>query len=187
MIRGMDELRDHVYFEEAQRFARWIRVTVMMPVAVLGSLGLALAVAASPAAAAATGAVAVGFLLLAVPTLAITLVTTVDTQHLHLRLDPLALRVPFLPPRVNDIALDEITHCEVRRYRALRDREYWGNHFWGLGSAFRGGAYLYVMSPSVLSGRGVQVELRTGERILVGSRSPEALMRAIARARHGSV
>jgi hypothetical protein len=90
--------------------------------------------------------------------------------------------VPFLPPRVKDIPLSDISHCEVRTYRVLLDREYWGNHFWGLGTAFRGGAYLYLMNPGVFSGTGVQLQLRSGERILVGSEHSEALASAITRA-----
>jgi hypothetical protein len=78
--------------------------------------------------------------------------------------------------------LSDISHYEVRTYRALRDREYWGNHFWGLGTAFRGGAHLYTMNTGILRGTGVQLQLRGGERILVGSEHPEALASAIMRA-----
>jgi hypothetical protein len=179
----MQEDNDRLYFEETQHFARWIRVTVLLPVAVLGCLGLAVSVEGSTRSALVPGGLAVVFLFFAVPNFVIKLVTKLDARHLHLRLDPLALPMPFLPPRVQHIALSDIEQCEVRTYRALHDREYWGNHFWGLGTAFRGSAYLYMMSTGLLSGTGVQLKLRSGERILVGSDHPEALTSAIIRAR----
>jgi hypothetical protein len=166
-------------FEETQRFARWIRVTVLVPVAVLAAVGLALLLDGSTRSALVPGLLAVVFGLLAVPSLLIRLVTELDAQQLHLRLDPPGLRMPFLPPRAQDISLSDIRRCDVRTYRPLFDREYWGNHVWGLGTAFGGGAYLYMMDAGILSGTGVQLELRSGERILVGSRHPEALAGAV--------
>jgi len=181
-MRAMEGHNDHLYFEETQHFARWIRVTVLLPVAVVGCLSLALLVAGSTRTALVPGGLALVFLILAVPNLVIKLVTKLDARHLHLRLDPPGLPMPFLPPRAQDIALSDISHCEVRTYRALFDREYWGNHVWGLGTAFRGGAYLYMMNTGPLNGTGVQLQLRSGERMLVGSDHPEALASAIMRA-----
>jgi hypothetical protein len=180
----MEGQNDHLYFEEIQHFARWIRVTVLLPVAALAGLSLALSVVSSTRSAVVPGGLALAFLVVAVPNFVIKLGTKLDARHLHLRLDPRALPMPFLPPRVQDIPISDIDHCEVRTYRALHDREYWGNHFWGLGTAFRGGAYLYLMNTGILSGTGVQLELRSGERILVGSDHPDALASAIMRARN---
>lgn len=178
----MDGQNDGLYFEETQHFARWMRATALLPVAVVGGLGLALSIEGSTRSAALAGGVALVFVVLAVPNFVIKLVTKLDAQHLRLRLDPLGLPIPFLPPRDREIPVADISRCEVRRYRALSDREYWGNHFWGLGSAFRGGADLYMMHTRILSGTGVQLELLSGERILLGSDHPEALASAIARA-----
>jgi hypothetical protein len=185
-MRSVGRQNDHLYFEEAQHFARWIRVTVLLPVAVLGCLSLALLVEGSTNSALVPGGLAMIFLLLAVPNFVIQLVTKLDGRHLHLRIDPSGLRMPFLPPRVQDIPLSDISHCEVRTYRVLFDREYWGRHFWGLGTAFRGGAWIYMMNTGILSGTGVQLQLRSGERILVGSQHPEALAIAITRAKSDS-
>lgn len=69
-----------------------------------------------------------------------------------------------------------IVRAEIHTYRALSDREYWGTHFWGLGTGMRGRAFLYLMK----RGRGVRLELRDGTRLLVGSRRPEALTGAIS-------
>jgi hypothetical protein len=179
----MDGQNDHLYFEEAQHFARWIRVTVLLPVAALGCLSLALLVEGSTRSALVSGGPALVLLLLAVPNFVMKLVTKLDARHLHLRIDPPGLRIPFLPPRVMDIPLSDISHYEVRTYRVLFDREYWGTHFWGLGTAFRGGACLYMMNTGIFSGTGVQLQLRSGERILVGSEHPEALASALTRAR----
>jgi hypothetical protein len=170
------------HFEETQRFPRWIRVTVVVPVVVSGAASIALLAAGSPAGAAFTGALAVFLLALAIPNFVLAMSTKVDGGRLELRLLPLRLRLPFLPPRTQDVPLSEITRCVVRTYRPLTDRDYWGSHFWGLGRAFRGKAYLYLMDAGPFSGRGVEVELRNGERILVGSRRPEALAGAITRA-----
>src|SRR4051794_15194082 len=175
-LRSMDGANDHVLFEETQHLARWIRALVLLPVAAVGGLGLALATQGSTRDAAVAGGLALLFALLAVPNFVIRLVTKVDARHLRLRLDPLGLPVPFLPPRDREIPLSDISRCEVHMYRALSDRAYWGNHFWGLGSAFRGGADLYLMR-----GRGVQLTLRGGERILLSSGHPEALAGVIAR------
>ena len=74
----------------------------------------------------------------------------------------------------------------MRTYNSLLSREYWGWHFWGLGVA-KGGRYLYAMRPSGLfSGRGVQLRLSSGERVLVGSERPEELEDAIATAKSAS-
>jgi hypothetical protein len=75
---------------------------------------------------------------------------------------------------------------EVRTYNSLLSREYWGWTFWGL-SVAKGGRYLYAMRPSGLfSGRGVQLRLSSGERVLVGSERPEELEDAIATAKSAS-
>jgi len=85
-----------------------------------------------------------------------------------------------------DIALSDICRWEVRTYNSLLSSEYWGWHFWGLGVA-KGGRYLYMMRPSsLMSGRGVQLRLSSGERVLVGSERPEELENAITTAKSAS-
>lgn len=159
----------------------WIKAIALLPCIVLGYPVLLLWLDGSRfvPGALVLGALALLFLLLAVPNFILKLVSTLDSSHLHLRIYPLALPVPFLPPRTRDVSLSDISHWEVRAYRPLFDREYWGTHFWSLGSAFGGGRYLYMMKVNPLSGRGVQLQLRSGERLLVGSRHPEELARAI--------
>ncbi len=85
-----------------------------------------------------------------------------------------------------DIALSDISRWEVRTYNSLRSSEYWGWTFWGL-SVAKGGRYLYMMRPSSpISGRGVQLQLASGERVLVGSERPEELENAITTAKSAS-
>jgi hypothetical protein len=80
----------------------------------------------------------------------------------------LAIRfVPFhLKPRT--IAFDEIAQAQARRYRPIV--EYGG---WGIRYGFNGMAY------NVSGNEGVQLTLRNGKRILIGSQRSEELERAI--------
>ncbi len=176
------------HFEEEQRFPLWIKAVVLLPVVVLAYfavrmwlggpryVGIALIVAA----------LALFFLLLALPNFVLKLVISMDSSRLRLRIYPLGLPVPFLPPRTWDIPLSEISHWEARTYKPLSDREYWGPHLWGLGSAFGGDRYLYAMKPGLFSARGVQLRLRSGERLFLGSEHPEELAGAIALAKSES-
>ena len=186
----VEERIEQPNFEEEQRFPLWIKAIVLLPVVVLACsailmwfgrpMDLTIALIFT--------ALALFFLLLAVPNFILKLVISLDSSHLHLRIYPLRLPVPFLPPRIWDIPLSEISQWEVRTYRALLDREYWGPHLWGLGSAFGGDRYLYGMKPSpgLFSGRGVQLQLRSGERLFLGSEHPEELTGAITLAKRES-
>jgi hypothetical protein len=181
----VEEQVRQLYFKEEQYFSLWIRAITLLPVVVFGGLAILMWVQGIrfvPIALVFT-ALTLFSLLLSVPSFIIKLVTRVDSSHLHLRIYPLSLPLPFLPPRIRDVALGEISHWEVRTYRPLLDREYWGTHFWSLGSAFGGARSLYVMKANLISAQGVQLELRTGERLLIGTTHPEELANAITLAR----
>ena len=184
----MEEQRNHLYFEEAQRFPLWIKAIVLLPVVVFGYPTILLWPEGSRFVYIALifTVLTLFFLFLAVPNFIIKLVTRVDSSHLYLRIYPLKLPVPFLPPRVRDVPLKDISHWEVHSYRPLSNKEYWGRHFWSLGSAFGGGRYLYIMKVNPLSGRGVELQLRSGERLLIGSKHPEELADAITLAKSES-
>jgi hypothetical protein len=114
------------------------------------------------------------------------LVTKLDSSHLHLRIYP--QKWSLLPRRTThkDIALTDISRWEVRTYNSLLSTEYWGWHFWGL-SVAKGGRYLYMMRPSSpIRRRGVQLQLASGERVLVGSERPEELENAITTVKSAS-
>jgi hypothetical protein len=181
------------HFEEVQRFPLWIKAIVLLPVVVLAYSAIRMwlggpryATIALIVTALALFFLALFFLLLAVPNFVLKLLIRIDSSHLRLRIYPLGLPVPFLPPRIWDVPLSEISHWEVRTYKPLLDREYWGPHLWGLGSAFGGDRYLYAMKPGLFSARGVQLQLRSGERLLLGSEHPEELAGAIALAKSES-
>jgi hypothetical protein len=171
-------------FEEEQRFPLWIKAIVLLPVVVLtySAIQMWLGGPRYVTIALIFTALALFFLLLAVPNFILKLVISLDSSHLHLRIYPLRLPVPFLPPRIRDVPLSEISHWEVRTYKPLLDREYWGPHLWGLGSAFGGDRYLYLMKGFSRSGA-VQLQLRSGERLLLGSGHPEELAGAITLAK----
>jgi hypothetical protein len=108
------------------------------------------------------------------------LVTRLDAGGLQLRIHP--ARWSLLPRRMTqkDIPFAQVRRATVRTYDSLASREFWGWHFWGL-SAARGGRYLYIMQPSgPTRGRGVQLELESGEVLLIGSKDPQGLARLIA-------
>jgi len=181
----MEEWVERLYFEEEQRFPFWIKAIALLPVVALGYPVILLWLEGSRFVLSALilSALALFFLLLAVPNFIIKLVSKLDSSHLHLRIYPLRVPVSFLPPRIKDVSLSAIAYWEVHTYRPLLDREYWGTHFWSLGSAFDGGRYLYMMKVNPISGRGVQLQLRSGERLLIGSKHLEELASAITLAK----
>jgi hypothetical protein len=185
----MEQHLQPLFFEEEQRFPLWIRAIVLLVVVALGcpailmwssveaNLGLVRMLFAALTLVALVGAVL---------TFRTKLVTKLDSSNLHLRIYP--LKWSLLPRRMThkDIALSDICRWEVRTYNSLLSREYWGWHFWGLGVA-KGGRFLYIVRPSSpISGRGVQLRLSSGERVLVGSERPEELENAITTAKSAS-
>lgn len=88
------------------------------------------------------------------------LVTEVRDDGLYVRMFPLPFR---------RIRWDEIESYYVRTYRPIR--EYGG---WGMRLGIAGKAY------NAWGNRGVQLILRSGHRVLLGSQMPESLEAAIA-------
>jgi hypothetical protein len=182
----MEKHPERLYFEEEQRFPLWIKAIVLVPVAALGCPAILMWFSGG----ANLGPVRVLFTVLtlvavlgAVLTFRMKLVTKLDARHLHLRIHP--QRWSLLPSRMThkDIALGEISQWEIHTYNALLSTEYWGWHFWGLAVA-KGGRYLYMMRPSsLIRGRGVHLQLASGERVLVGTEHAEELVNGIGIAR----
>jgi hypothetical protein len=185
----MEERPQPLVFEEEQHFSPWIRAIVLLPVVAFGYPTVLMWFSGG----ANLGLVQVLFTVLTLVALvgaALTfrtkLVTKVDSSNLRLQIYPLKWNV--LPRRMTqkDITLGDICRWEVCTYYSLLSSEYWGWHFWGL-SVAKGGRYLYGMRPSGLfSGRGVQLRLSSGERVLVGSEHPEELEDAITVAKSAS-
>ncbi len=181
-----EHLEQRLYFEEEQHFPLWIRAIVLLPAVAFGypailmwfsggaNLGLSVRVLCTVLALVALVGAALTFMM--------KLVTKLDSNHLLLRIHP--QKWSLLPRRMTykDIALSDISRWEVRTYNSLLSTEYWGWTFWGL-SVAKGGRYLYMMRPSsLIRGRGVQLQLASGERVLVGTENAEELANAITMA-----
>lgn len=91
--------------------------------------------------------------------------------RLTVRVYPDRLHIHFFPLVRREIPLDEIASYEARTYRPLL--EYGG---WGLRYSFTGNGRAYNVSGH----RGVQLTLRDGERLLIGSQRADELADAIA-------
>ncbi len=90
--------------------------------------------------------------------------TRIWPNHIEIKMTILGRRL---------MALAEIKECSVRQYRPIREYGGWGIRW----SPSRGMAY------SVSGNKGVQLELKNGKKILIGSQEPENLAGAIAEAR----
>ena len=84
----------------------------------------------------------------------------IDHEYIHIRLAP-------IPGR--KIKLSEITRAEARTYRPIMEYGGWGIR-WSPGNGKAYNAY---------GNRGVQLELESGEKILLGSQQPEKLAAVI--------
>ena len=93
-------------------------------------------------------------------------------MRLRVRVDAEGLHVRFFPLVKKDISLEEIARWEARTYRPLL--EYGG---WGIRYGWSGMAY------NVSGNQGVQLELRNGKRLLIGSQRMEELAAAIGQAK----
>ena len=94
----------------------------------------------------------------------ITLTTEVTSDGLYFRFFPLHLSF-------QKISLEDLKAYEAITYRPLK--EYGG---WGIRYGAKGKAY------NISGNRGVQLELSSGKRILIGSQKPEELVGAIGSA-----
>lgn len=149
-----------VLFREEQQFRQpWLWALFAGGVAItLAGLLRSLRADDSTVAAPASGlavATGVGSLLYAAK-----MVTEVREDSVVVRGEPLSLerQIPF----------EEIRTCDARTYSALR--EYGG---WGIRCGWNGKAY------NVSGNRGVQLQLASGEKLLIGSQKAEELAEAI--------
>ncbi len=93
-------------------------------------------------------------------------------MRLETRVDATEIRLRFFPLTRRTIPLAAIQSCEARTYRPIR--EYGG---WGIRWGFSGMAY------NVSGDRGVQLVLKDGKRILIGSQRADELATMINEAR----
>lgn len=96
-------------------------------------------------------------------------------SRLEVRVDGTGLTVRYVPFLRRRFSLDEIRSWEPVTYSPIG--EYGG---WGIHRSWRGNGWSYTVSGN----RGVMLDLSSRERpLLIGSREPEALAAAIARAK----
>ena len=78
------------------------------------------------------------------------------------------LLIDFRPFVRREIRFTDITYCEARTYRPIREYGGWGVRFSRKGTAY-----------NVSGNRGVQLQLASGKRILIGSQRANELAQAI--------
>lgn len=88
--------------------------------------------------------------------------------RLETRVEDGVLSVRLTPFRPRRIALSDVVRAEVRTYHPIREYGGWGIR-WG-----RGG-----MAYNARGNQGVQLELKDGRCVLIGSQEPERLLAAV--------
>lgn len=102
------------------------------------------------------------------PVLVLALLIFFALARLVVRVSPEGLDVEFHPLTHRHIPLTDIASCEARVYRPMR--EYGG---WGIRWGWKGRAY------NIRGNRGVQLTLRSGESVLLGSQREDELASVI--------
>jgi hypothetical protein len=147
-------------FEENQSFRQpWLWALMLATLAVLLVASLL-----------APGSQAVPWVVLGV-TLAVALL--LYSMRLSVQVDAEAVRIRFFPIWKKTISLVDIVRWEARTYRPILEYGGWGIRY----TLNRGWAY------NVSGNQGVQLELASGKRILIGSQRAEELARAIGEAK----
>lgn len=93
------------------------------------------------------------------------------SMTLKVGVDSTSVYIHFTPFTKRTIPLSDIRHCEARTYSPLL--EYGG---WGIRYGWRAG-----MAYNAMGDRGVQLELKDGKKVLIGSQRAEELSAAIQR------
>ncbi len=110
--------------------------------------------------------VAISLLLLGIPALIWFMCLWVEVRE-----DELIIR--YWPIHKRRISLSEITSCEARTYRPIREYGGWGIRYsWSNGMAY-----------NARGNRGAQLVLSNGKRVLIGSQRSEELAQAIVTAK----
>ena len=89
------------------------------------------------------------------------LITVVRYDGLFIRFIPFHLSF-------HSISLEEVTHCEVREYKPIREYGGWGIRYGKAGKAY-----------NVSGNKGVLFVFANGKKLLIGSQKPEELYNAI--------
>jgi type IV secretory pathway VirB3-like protein len=159
---------DRILFEEEQRFRQpWlILVVVFICAIVFTSVFLSL----HSLTVASLGTIEFAGMLFGIVASALVVIVLL-VARLRVRIDHEALDISFRPFVHRRIRLQEIAQFEPRSYRPLLDASGWGVHY---SFSEKGWAY------NVSGDRGVQIKLKNGVWLLIGSQKPDELANAIA-------
>jgi hypothetical protein len=161
-----------VHYRETQRWTQpWLRLVVFGLAAAIWFVAYRQIVGADPV----SGEPIFTVLLLAswvVAGIGIPALLLLSALRTEVRADGIYVRFAPFHRRWHGWRFDEIADIEPRQYSPLR--EYGG---WGIRDGRHGRAY------NVRGNQGVQLVLRSGRRVLIGTQDPKAMTDAIARAR----
>jgi hypothetical protein len=162
---------DRILFEEEQRFRQpWlILVVVFVCAIVFTSIFLSL----HSLAVSSVGTIGFAGMLSGIVASALVVIVLL-VARLRVRVDSQMLDISFRPFVHRKIRLKEIEQFEPRIYRPLMDASGWGVHY-----SFTGKGWAYNVSGD----RGVQIKLKNGKWLLIGSQKPDELAKAIAEGR----
>jgi hypothetical protein len=165
---------DRILFEEEQRFRQpWlILVVVFICAIVFTSVFLSL----HSFTVASLGTLGFAGMLSGIVASSLVVIVLLFAR-LRVRVDHQTLEISFRPFVYRRIRLQEIAQFEPRTYRPLVDASGWGVHY-----SFTGKGWAYNVSGD----RGVQIKLKNGAWLLIGSQKPDELARALAEAREAS-
>jgi len=171
IIRGRYPINDTILFNETQRYPpAWVFAIALILVAFAWYVFISQVLIGHPFGARPASNLTVWIIFLiagvGLPLLffVMKLVVTVSRRSIYIRF------IPFLR---KEIPLSDVKACKVRTYRPIMEFGGWGIR-WASGNR-----WAYTMSGSA----GVQLELLSGKRILIGSRRPDELLTAVNAAR----
>jgi hypothetical protein len=161
-------------FEEEQRFRQpWLILVVVFVCAIVFTTVSLLVHSLTPSS---LGTIGLAAMLSGVVTSGV-IVMVILVCRLRVRVDHQSLDISFRPFVHRRIRLQDIAEFEPRTYRPLIDASGWGVHY-----SFTGKGWAYNVSGD----RGVQIKLKNGSWLLIGSQKADELAKAIAEGREAS-
>lgn len=161
-------------FEEDQRFRQpWLILVVVFVCAIVFTSVFLSLQSLTPAS---LGTIRVAGMISGIVATALVVITLL-VSRLRVRVDHQSLDISFRPFVHRRIRLQDIAEFEPRTYRPLVDASGWGVHY-----SFTGKGWAYNVSGD----RGVQIRLKNGAWLLIGSQKPDELAQALAEAQRES-
>jgi len=149
------------YFNETQRFRQWWIYLITVVTAAAWIYALSESLKAEPAEKAASDLV---LILLGLIPLAMIILLFALRLETRIRKDGITYRFSPLQFREKHITPSEIDRWEVRKYRPLTEYGGWG---------YRTGGRKYGKALNVSGNMGIQLYLKNGKKILLGTQKPK--------------